>query len=765
MLLFTLKTAIRNLLRAKQNAFIIMLSLTISFAFTNILITFISHEMNTDAFHGKKDKIYRLFSDDPFEQGRKLRYIQGDVSRYLMDHFPEVDKVCKVTAFNQKGNTLSIDDNVFSDQLLLAVDSTFFEFFDFQLLEGNRNEAIVRDGIVLKETLAAKLLGKAPFTGRTISITNGKDIKSVKVTAVLKNFHENTQFKFDAIVSGHEMFGGSVFLMLDEKADPGILAQKISVSEATPSLIAPGKSNYELESFTDTYFNPANVQPYDMTRNKQLIVICWVVVLLLSFTASFNFINLYVVGLLTRRKEIGVKRVFGISKGNMILSIGMEVGIYVVISILCSLVLTYYLMPFFNASLGAKLSFSYFTYLKVLSIVIGSMLILALLITLYLVVFTWKLNPIGLINDRLADKVKANQFMFIVQFFISVGLVICSFVVISQIQYIKNKPLGFNKHLLQLQVTEKDQRPRLHVLKEKLLTYPQVSKVALSSGNPISGNAIVRLELEDKTVFSPFLISGDEDLATTMGLTIIEGESFKSNNKLGKLVNETFIKHFDMDDPIGQDIPGTEGFIAGVVKDFNSRSLKQEIPPYILSYDDNCNFLLIDISTSGLQQVMPLVTKEWKQVFPNESMNYKLIEDELMERHKEDALFFQMIISFTLASLIISCFGLYGIASFTCSRRTKEIGIRKVLGASFANIILLVWKDYLKLIFISYILAVPVANYFLTEWLQEFAYKIELSWWLYAIPEIAIVAIAFFTISGQLIKAAHSNPLESIKNE
>jgi len=304
------------------------------------------------------------------------------------------------------------------------------------------------------------------------------------------------------------------------------------------------------------------------------------------------------------------------------------------------------------------------------------------------------------------------------------------------------------------------------LLKENLKSYPQFQNIAMSTGNPISGNAIVRLDLENKKVFSPFLISGDENLVETMGLTIIEGRGFQPQNKLGKLVNETFVKQLDITNPIGQELPpGADGFIIGVVKDFNSRSLKQEIPPYILSLSDNNMFLLIDISKVNLQKTIALISYEWKQIFPETPMSYKLIADELMDRHKEDALFFQMIISFTIASLLISCFGLYGIASFTTNQRTKEIGIRKALGASFSRIIFLIWKDYIKLIAISFVFAIPVANYFLKEWLQEFAYRIDLSWWVYLIPGIIILFIALITISGQSLKAANLNPVDSIKDE
>ncbi len=465
MLLFTFKTAIRNLLSKKQNAFIIILSLAIAFTFSNILITFISYELNTDSFHENKDRIYRLFSEDPMNQGNKIRYIQGKVDQFLVDNFPEVDKICQVTVFNSEGSSLRTKNMDITDQLVLRVDSTFFKFFDFPFSEGNISKAISADGIVLKEALARKLFKNPPFTGTMLDLINGKDIRPMKVTAILKDFHENTQFNFDAIISGHESWGGSVFLMLNEKSKPEPLVEKMNASENMPSLLGLGKSQYELEPFTSSYFNASGAQPFDRYRNKQLIIICWVVIILLSFTASFNFINLYVVGLLTRRKEIGVKRVFGASKSNMILTIGVEVALYVLFSILLSMILTYYFLPVFNSSFNTQLSFSYFTYAKVIAIVIGAIVLLGLFITLYLSIFIWRLNTIGLLTDTLSHKVKANRILFTIQFFMTVALVICSMVVIRQMQFIKNKPLGFNKQLLQLHVPSDDQKAKLSVLK------------------------------------------------------------------------------------------------------------------------------------------------------------------------------------------------------------------------------------------------------------------------------------------------------------
>jgi putative ABC transport system permease protein len=339
-------------------------------------------------------------------------------------------------------------------------------------------------------------------------------------------------------------------------------------------------------------------------------------------------------------------------------------------------------------------------------------------------------------------------------------------------QFIKNKPLGFNRDLMQITPpSDKEEKEKLPVLKQQLLQYPEFSSIALSLGNPISGNAIIRFELEDSTFYGAYYIAGDYDLIKTMHLNVIEGQPFRPGFNSGKLVNETLVRHFNMEDPIGANIPGTEGNkngpdkIIGVVKDFNVVSFKKEIPPYIISYNEAPNHLLIDISGKNLSAILPLVEKSWQEIYPDDTFSYKLIDDELMARHKEDTLFFRMIISFTVASVLISCFGLFGIAAFTAVQRTKEIGIRKILGASVYSILVLLSKDFVKLIVIAFVLAIPVANYFMREWLQNFAYKIEISWWMFIIPGLLVLLIALLSMMGQTLKAAHTNPVESLRNE
>ncbi len=767
-----LKTAFRNLFRHKLNAFIIILSLTVSFSFSNILLSFVVHELNTDGFHEHKDRIYRLISDDPFEEGKQMRYVIRKAANFLQNNFPEIEASTFISKFDHKGIGQK---DLHQNLTVLTTDSAFFTLFDYQMVEGTPATAIQADGIVLTTSAARKILAQSPYLGQTVEIALDSGTHLFNVSGIVADPPENTQLTFDALILSNQIgnqWGGSAYFLLSPKAEVESLIAKINLNKEVPSMVGPGKSKYGLSLLQDTYFSEVKALPYEQSRNKLLVWICWVVVFLISFAASFNFINLFIISLMHRKKEIGVRKVLGATKSTLGFGLGMEVGLYIFLALALSVLFTFQILPWFNLSFNTSLSLDYLTNEKVLLAIGSLVLLLGLFITLYLAYYSSRLNPTLLLYKNTVEKIKVNRLLMGAQFFITVGMMVCAVVVIGQMQYIKNKPLGFNRNLMQL-TPPKEEKTKLPVLKEQLLQYPEFSTIALSLGNPISGNAIIRYELEDSTFYGAYYLSGDYDLIKAMHLEVTEGKPFSPGFNNGKLVNETFVRHFNMDNPIGATIPGTEKSkngpdkIIGVVKDFNVVSFKKEIPPYIIAYNKKAvhNHLLIDISGNKLSAILPIIETSWNKIYPDHSFSYKLIDDELMRKHQEDTLFFRMIISFTLAAVLISCFGLFGITAFTAVQRTKEIGIRKVLGASVASILVLLSRDFVKLIIIAFVLAVPVANYFMSEWLQNFAYKIEISWWMFAVPGLLVLIIALLSMIGQTLKAAHTNPVESLRNE
>ena len=769
MLLQSLKSALRNIIRHRQNALIIILSLTIAFAFSNLLLAFLLHELGTDSFHTKKNQIYRLLSNDPWGDESRLRYTLRDAAQFIENRYPEVEAVCTISPLNASSITTSESAQVFGEVELIEADTTFFRLFDYPVIEDSLATSHLKEGVILTEATARQMLGEPPYTDRTIEVHVDSTSQRLSVDAVVAWPKENTQFRFDGIVIRHQMDkkrGGASFLLVQPDTDITRLAAKINGNGNMPSLVGPGQMTYFMEPFAPSYFSSDDrSQPFEINRSSLLVQVCGVVIGLLFFSASFNFITLLVVGLLHRKKEIGLRKTLGASRLGLATTVGVEVGIFIIISFIFSVLLTIQLLPYFNTAFETTLTFSYFTQGKVLAVAGGIILLTGLITTVGLGYYLWNLNTIKLLNEQIHLRLRMNRWLFTIQFLVAITLMVCSSVIIQQMDYIRSKPLGFNRNLLELRAPGEEDQSQLPVLKNLLVQYPKVSRVALASGNPISGNWLVRYELEGDAFYSPYQMSGDEDLLKTLGLIVTQGKPFQQSNPSGKVVNETFVRHFDMKDPIGQKIPGTDDHIVGVVNDFNVVSLKTQIPLFIISYQDTLPRLLVDMAAFPLHDLLPPVQAAWEKVYPNEPFQYRLIDDELLAKHHNDTFFYRIIISFTIASMLISCFGLYGIASFTSLQRTQEIGIRKVLGASVSGLLLLLSKDYFRLLLIALAIAIPVANYFMNEWLQSFVYRIEITAWMLLSPGMIILLIALLTISQQTLRAATRNPVESLRDE
>lgn len=766
-----IKVAWRNLLRNKWNSIVIILSLAIAFTFSNFLLSFIIHETSTDAFHQKKDRIYRLFSNDPMEGEERIRVILHSTLEYIFHNYPEVEDICKVAPVDRKGVVLAANQKEFNEMMVLSASPSFISLFDYPFLEGLPEKALNHpEGIVLAQKTAIKLFKSPPYINKSVELHKGAETRLLTVTGVISSIVEPTQLAFDALVpdldNERTSRTGSVFISLKRGSDVEGLIKKINSNKNVPSLLGAGKATYSVEPFAAAYFNQENVQPYERSRSKQFIWICWIVIFLISFAAVFNFVNLFVIGMHSRGKELGMRKILGASKGDIGRSIGIEISLYILISFLFSIGFTIELLPFFNTTFNTSLTLNYVLRADVLYPVLLFVLFVGVLMSLYMLYYLRRVDLIPFLRGKIGKKVSINRTILTVQFAVTFGLIICSATVIHQMQFIENKPLGFNRNLLEITAPSADLANRMAVLKDKLLQRPELSSnVALASGNPISGNWQMRLDLDDEKYYSPYVISGDSNLPSVLQLELLEGRSYRNGETSGKLVNEKLIQLLEIKDPVGKTIPGTDNVIVGVVADFNGVSLKNEIAPYIISYNETPPSLLVDISQTDIDQILPLLKEGWQDVFAGHMFDYKLIQDELLIKHAEDIRFFRILIGFTLASILISSFGLFVIASFTIAQRTKEIGVRKVLGASVTNILGLLSLDYIKWLSLGFIISAPIAWYTMNQWLTDFAYRIDLGPGIFAVAGLAALTIALLTVSWQSIRASLANPIKSLRNE
>jgi putative ABC transport system permease protein len=765
MLSLNLKLIFRNLWARKVYTSVILLSLVVGFVCANILISFLVFETKTDTFHSKQNRVFQLFSNDPFGNSGRIAYVPSYLHEYLSANYAEAEKICQLT--NLDGVSIQTKPNTFQDFTLLSVDSTFFNLFDFGLTQGNKTNCLAPGKIVLTKEKALLLFNDTDVTGKELTLITADTTQLVVVSAVVDKPIENSHLTFDALVH-HSVFpekwnGGASYVLLAQAASDLDLIEKINRDPQRPGLIGAGKMIYSLTPLTDSYFSTDNKMVYMKTRNPMFITIGYVVCALVLFIASFNFINLFLLFWQNRKKEIGIKKTLGITQRSLLTFSITEASVYIVTGYVASLVITYFVIPLFNSVFEAELAPAYFLNITVVTL-LGTVLFLSIaLIVILSVSRQWKMKPVNLMSKD-STKTTFSKLLFTIQFIISITLAICAITIIEQMQHLRSAPLGFNRDMIQLTTPDRKFSEGLPALKQKLAQLQDVNHVTVSGGNPISGNWMARYDLEDDKFYTPYLFSGDEDFFKTLDLKLIAGQLPSASNK-GKVVNQTLVKQFNLQEPLGALIPGTEDQIIGVVEDFTCGSFKLEIPPVIISYSQNGPSILIDYKGNDLARLLPLVQAEWKAVFPDFAFNPRIIQEDLIKKYKEDIFFYKIVITFSVVSMILSCFGLFALSWAVIQSRTKEMGIRKVLGATAVDISNLLTVTFTTRIVIAFLLAAPVGYYLMDLWLARFANKIEIGIGIFTSAGVLVLLIAFITLSMQTIKAALTNPVDEIRNE
>jgi putative ABC transport system permease protein len=765
MLPYSLRLALRHFSRKRIYSAIIVMSLTVGFACTCLLVSFLIAEENADSFHSRKERIFQLTSNDPFGGGGRLNFTTDRTRAYMIETYPEVENICQVTPV---ANAEAELDTKITPLVTLGVDTSFLTMFDFPLIAGSRKD--IGKGVMISEEKARQIFGTSDVLDRMITLRTPDSVKLVAITGVIGKSIEKSHLKFDAIVE-HSLFearpperrlGGVSYLLLRDGTDATALIQKINGDSLRPTLMRDGEMDYYLDPLQTVYTSTWNRNPYMQTRSETFIQVGWVVAGLILFMASFNFVNLFLLSMQERKKETGIQKTLGISLWQTIRGAAMEGGVYVGVSVVLSAMLTYTLMPIFNTALNADVEFNYMSRLKVFGIIVSILVVLMVVVVLITTIQHRRTLPVNMMRN-VAAKVRFSKLFFTLQFFVSITLCVCCIAVIKQMKFVETAPLGFNRNMMQLNAPRNRSAQLLGDLKTRIAQIPGVENLALSSGNPISGNMIMHHELEDGTPFNPYVFEGDIDLVKTLDLELVEG-SANLQAPGDMIVNETLVKSLKMKDPLGMKVPGTKGGqIIGVVKDFVCSSFKQEIPPAIISYKETSKGLLIDYGQNDIALLLPKIKSAWKEVFADDYFSFIVMQDEVMKKYSEETLFYKVVLSASITSMIISCFGLFALSWAVIRSRSKEMGIRKVLGASVANILGLLTVSFMKRLVFAFILAAPVGYYLMNLWLSRFVYKAPIDSWVFVITGGALAAIAVFTLGIQTLKASLSSPLNEIR--
>jgi hypothetical protein len=759
----------RNFFKNKVYSLVIILSLALGFAISNVLIGFTFRELNTDSFHAKKDRIFRLVCEDPFGRDGMMSYMKSPIPEYLEDNYAEVEATTMVNTLRYNGISKDGWPDSSYDLTILLTDSSFLKLFDFDLVEGSPDYAIGPGKMILTEETSGLLFNhSSPFL-RSVNISIDSTKIPLEITGIIRGPVENSHLVFDGLVYYSDFTdkqAGISYILLNNGVHPEEFISKINNDVSMPSVLGPGKINYHLQQLVDIYFDEGNSRNFSKARGKLFLWISWAVTLIILSLAGFNFLNLFFNAFLKRWKEFGMKKVLGAALPVFRLTAIFEVSVYIILSFSLSLLITYTFLPWFNAVIATDLTINYLSDLRIVLLAGFVIFIIAILVILKLSNYMFSINPVSIFNQRSPLITGFNHYMLGFQFVISVMLLVGAIIIIRQTKFIQEKPLGFNRNILEVRTPAGTDKNLMGNLQNYIKTIPGIIQSSLGSGNPISDNMILRYNLENDEFYTPYLFVGDENYLETLGITLLSGQVPSAGNTKAKLINEAFVKYFDLKEPIGQRIPGTsEEYISGVVRDFNIASLKHDIPPTIITINSHASTLLAKIDPVQIGHILLEFEKYWKMVYPSYPFKYLLLDVELVKKHKNDLVLRKIIITSANISILITCFGLFALSWGTAQERSREIGIRKVAGATSFNIFKLLLISYIKILAVSLLIGIPASIYIMNIWLEKFAYRVNIGVFSPGLAALMIFFIAFFAVGYHTLKSSIRNPVDVIKYE
>jgi putative ABC transport system permease protein len=787
-----LKVAWRNLVRNKAHTFINMAGLAVGLACSLFILLWIQSEKGIDAFHKNGRNLYAVYQRQYFDNKVVGQYFNpGLLPAELKKNIPEIEYATAASFGFDDYHTFKVGDKILKINGA-AADSDFFKMFSYSLLQGNAQTALNNvSGISVSKKMAEDFFGSPQAAmGKTIRYDNQKDFI---ITSVFDNVGANSSIKFDYLINWTSFLkdnpwakswdnnGPLTYVQLRADANPVLVDKKIThFLEAYDKYLKKGvfMEELSLQQFDQVYLNNNIKNGKPEGGRVEYVRLFGIVAVFILLMACINFMNLTTARSVKRAREIGVRKVVGAERGMLISQFISESLLLTAISVVISLLLLTLLLPVFNQITQKQIELPFNQpsfWLKLTAIT----LITGLVSGSYPALFLSSFNPVKVLKGTLrlnTGTTLLRKGLVVFQFVLAVVLIIGTIIVSRQVNYIQSINLGYNRENLVYAPIEGNLRQNFEVFKNEALKMPGIKSITRSASTPtniIPSTIGVRWEGKDPNANISFNnTSVGYDFVSTMQLKLVAGRDFSrdfptdSNNYI---LNEAALKRIGYSNPIGRSFTqwGQQGKIIGIVKDFHFSSLHDQIKPLILRYGekDEGGNMLVRTMPGQTKQALASLEKISKQLNPNFKFTYTFSDEEYNKLYNNEQVVSKLSNSFSFLAIFISCLGLLGLAMFTAEQRLKEIGIRKVLGASVSSLFTLLSSEFLWLVFIALIIASPIAWYAMNMWLQSFAYRTPVEWWMFALSGGIIIGIALITVSFQAVKAAIINPIKSLRNE
>ncbi len=784
-----LKTAVRHIRKHFGYSLLNIMGLTIGISSALFLIIYVSDEVSYDRYHENADRIYRVSSkitetDDQFT----WNVAQIPFGPQVVQDYPEVQSF--VRFINMPRALYKYEDQEFVEENFYYVDSTLFDIFSYRILRGEVRSAIKDPGkIVLTETAAARYFGDEDPVGKTL--TTGDN--TFEVTGVIGDVPFNSHFRFDAVAARNNLpkqignwgnFGVFTYLLLPRDVDVEAFETKMQgmYDAHMKTIFEPLEITIEyiMEPITRIHLYSTNPGEPEPTGSITYVYIFGIIALFLVLIAAMNYMNLATARSSGRAREVGMRKVVGSRQAPLVVQFLSESVVLTVISLIISVILLLILLPKFNLLAGKSFDVSILYSPVVIISAIGVILVAGIFGGSYPAFFLSRFSPVTVLKGEITQGSAGSLFrkiLVVIQFTISVVMIICTLVVFRQLNYLKSMDQGFNQeNVLTLQLNQNMVR-KYPVLKQGLLENNDI-KYVTSTNTPLgegSGKVIFNLETDQGMAQRGINFAVvDHDFVDALGIKIVMGRDFQqdmpSDTLTGVIVNQTLANRMGWSDPIGKKVQLGDGQqinarVIGMMADYHQTGMYNEIESLMLVWRERNNIIYVKLSGNNTEETMSYIETKWKEIFPDQPYSYTFLTERFNRQFEADEKRGLIFTMFTILAIFIACLGLFGLASYMVEQRTKEIGIRKVFGADESVIIRLISKDFLILVSVSVIIALPVAYYFMNNWLQNYVYRTKIGVMVLILAALLTMVITFITISYKAYQAAIMNPASSIRTE